>query len=126
MSTTLLDVPTGHYIGGERVSSRERFETINPYTQEVITDIARAGDAEVDLAVRAAHDAFPAWAALGAAGRAAHLHRLADLIDAHVERLAAVESADLAMLLRSLRARGLARGAVHYRNYADSPAGCGG
>src|SRR3954468_13126544 len=87
MSTTLLDVPTGHYIGGERVSSRERFETINPYTQEVITDIARAGDAEVDLAVRAAHDAFPAWAALGAAGRAAHLHRLADLIDANVERL---------------------------------------
>src|SRR3954453_5115295 len=119
MSTTLLDVPTGHYIGGERVSSRERFETINPYTPEVITDIARAGDGEGDLAVRAARDAVPAWAALGAAGRAAHLHRLADLIDANVERLAAVESADMAMLLRSLRARVIARGALNYRNYAD-------
>src|SRR3954468_17376576 len=123
MSTTLLDVPTGHYIGGERVSSRERFETINPYTQEVITDIARAGDAEVDLAVRAAHDAFPAWAALGAAGRAEHLHRLADAIDAHVDQLAAVECADMAMLLRSLRARVIARGAINYRNYADLAAG---
>jgi acyl-CoA reductase-like NAD-dependent aldehyde dehydrogenase len=119
MSSTLLDVPTGHYIGGERISSARRFETINPYTQEVIADVARAGEEEVDLAVRAARDAFPAWAALGAAGRAAHLHRLADLIDANIDRLAAVESADMAMLLRSLRARVIARGALNYRNYAD-------
>jgi acyl-CoA reductase-like NAD-dependent aldehyde dehydrogenase len=119
MSTTLLDVPTEHYIGGERVASAARFQTINPYTQEVIAEVSRAGGAEVDRAVRAAHDAFPAWAALGAAGRAAHLHRLADLIDANVERLAAVESADMAMLLRSLRARVIARGALNYRNYAD-------
>jgi betaine-aldehyde dehydrogenase/5-carboxymethyl-2-hydroxymuconic-semialdehyde dehydrogenase len=119
MSTTLLDVPTEHYIGGERIASAARFETINPYTQEVIAEVSRAGKAEVDRAVRAAHDAFPAWAALGAAGRAAHLHRLADLIEANVERLAAVESADMAMLLRSLRARVIARGALNYRNYAD-------
>jgi acyl-CoA reductase-like NAD-dependent aldehyde dehydrogenase len=119
MSTTLLDVSPDHYIGGERVASRERFTTINPYTQEVIGEVSRAGEAEVDRAVRAAHAAFPAWAALGAAGRAQHLHRLADLIDANVERLAAVESADMAMLLRSLRARVIARGALNYRNYAD-------
>jgi acyl-CoA reductase-like NAD-dependent aldehyde dehydrogenase len=81
--------------------------------------VARAGEREADLAVRAAHDAFGEWAALGPAGRAAHLHRLADLIDANVERLAAVECADMAMLLRSLRARVIARGALNYRNYAD-------
>ena len=50
MSSTLLDVPTGHYIGGERVSSARRFDTINPYTQEVIADVARAGEEEVDRA----------------------------------------------------------------------------
>src|SRR3954469_10655415 len=123
MSTTLLDVPTEHYIGGERVASAQRFATINPYTQEVIAEVSRAGEAEVDRAVRAAHDAFPAWAALGATARAGHLHRLADLIDANVERLAAVESADMAMLLRSLRARVIARGALNYRNYADLAVG---
>src|SRR4051812_49785033 len=106
MSTMLLDVPTEHYIGGERVASAARFETINPYTQEVIAEVSRAGEAEVDRAVRAAHDAFPAWAALGAAGRAAHLHRLADLIDAHVERLPPPPSARTAVLPRSPRARG--------------------
>jgi betaine-aldehyde dehydrogenase/5-carboxymethyl-2-hydroxymuconic-semialdehyde dehydrogenase len=81
--------------------------------------VARAGEREVDQAVRAAHDAFPDWAALGPVGRAAHLHRLADLIDASVDRLAEVECADMAMLLRSLRARVIARGALNYRNYAD-------
>jgi acyl-CoA reductase-like NAD-dependent aldehyde dehydrogenase len=85
----------------------------------VLAEVARAGEREADLAVRAAHDAFAEWAALGPAGRAAHLHRLADLIDANVERLAAVECADMAMLLRSLRARVIARGALNYRNYAD-------
>ena len=68
---------------------------------------------------QAATEAFPGWAALGPDGRAAHLHRLADLIDANVERLAAVECADMAMLLRSLRARVIARGARNFRAYAD-------
>ena len=55
-----------------------------------------SGAADVDRAVQAAHAAFPAWAALGPAGRASYLHRLADLIDANVDRLAAVECADMA------------------------------
>jgi acyl-CoA reductase-like NAD-dependent aldehyde dehydrogenase len=114
-----VEVPTEHYINGERVGSDRTFTTISPIDETVLAEVARAGEAEVDRAVRAAHDAFPAWAALGAAGRAAHLHRLADLIDANVERLAVVECADMAMLLRSLRARVIARGALNYRNYAD-------
>jgi acyl-CoA reductase-like NAD-dependent aldehyde dehydrogenase len=114
-----VDVPTDHYINGERVASDRTFTTISPIDQSVLAEVARAGEREADLAVRAAHDAFAEWAALGPAGRAAHLHRLADLIDANVERLAAVECADMAMLLRSLRARVIARGALNYRNYAD-------
>jgi acyl-CoA reductase-like NAD-dependent aldehyde dehydrogenase len=114
-----VDVPTDHYINGERVASDRTFTTISPIDQSVLAEVARAGEREADLAVRAAHDAFAPWAALGPAGRAAHLHRLADLIDANVERLAAVECADMAMLLRSLRARVIARGALNYRNYAD-------
>jgi acyl-CoA reductase-like NAD-dependent aldehyde dehydrogenase len=114
-----VDVATDHYINGERVASDRTFTTISPIDQSVLAEVARAGEREADLAVRAAHDAFAEWSALGPAGRAAHLHRLADLIDANVERLAAVECADMAMLLRSLRARVIARGALNYRNYAD-------
>jgi betaine-aldehyde dehydrogenase/5-carboxymethyl-2-hydroxymuconic-semialdehyde dehydrogenase len=114
-----VPVPTDHYINGERVGSEATFTTISPIDGRPLAEVARAGEREVDLAVRAAHDAFPAWAALGPVGRAEHLHRLADLIDAHVEELAQVECADMAMLLRSLRARVIARGALNYRNYAD-------
>jgi acyl-CoA reductase-like NAD-dependent aldehyde dehydrogenase len=114
-----VEVPTDHYIGGERVASRERFATISPFDQRVLAEVARADAGDVDRAVRAAHAAFPAWAALGPAGRAAHLHRLADLIDANVERLAAVECADMGMLLRSLLARVIGRGARNFRAYAD-------
>jgi acyl-CoA reductase-like NAD-dependent aldehyde dehydrogenase len=114
-----VSVATGHWIGGERVSSPRTFATISPIDQSVLAQVARGGKAEVDAAVRAAHEAFPAWAALGPAGRAQRLHRLADLIDAHVEELAAVECADMAMLLQSLRARVIARGARNFRAYAD-------
>jgi 5-carboxymethyl-2-hydroxymuconic-semialdehyde dehydrogenase len=114
-----VEVPTDHYINGERVGSDRTFATISPIDESVLAEVARAGEREADLAVRAARDAFPEWGALGPAGRAAHLHRLADLIDANVDRLAAVECADMAMLLRSLRARVIARGALNYRNYAE-------
>ena len=81
------------------------FTDYSPIDEQPLGEIARGGEREADLAVRAATEAFPAWAALGAAGRAVYLHRLADLIDENVERLAPVECVDMAMLLRSLKAR---------------------
>jgi betaine-aldehyde dehydrogenase/5-carboxymethyl-2-hydroxymuconic-semialdehyde dehydrogenase len=114
-----VEVSPDHFIGGQRVGGERRFPTISPIDQSVLAEVARADAGDVDRAVRAAHDAFAGWAALGPAGRAPYLHRLADLIDAHIEQLAAVECADMAMLLRSLRARVIARGARNFRSYAD-------
>ena len=118
-----VDVSTDHFIGGRRVASRERFEVLSPIDGQTIAEVASGGPEEADLAVRAAHDAFGEWAALGAAGRAEILHRLADLIDASLERLATVECIDMAMLLGSLRARVIGRGARNYRAYADLAVG---
>jgi acyl-CoA reductase-like NAD-dependent aldehyde dehydrogenase len=114
-----VQVSTEHFIGGERVASGETFVDLSPIDAEPIAEVARGGEREAELAVAAAAEAFPAWAALGADGRAEYLHRLADLIDANVDRLAAVECADMAMLLRSLRARVISRGARNFRAYAD-------
>ncbi|HEX5559432.1 MAG TPA: aldehyde dehydrogenase [Gaiellales bacterium] len=124
MSTVAgVDVSPDHYIGGMRVPSAERFSDRSPIDGTLLAEVARGGQREVDLAVRSAAAAFPEWAALGAAGRAPYLHRLADLIDANVERLATVECLDMAMLERSLRARVIGRGARNYRSYADLAAG---
>jgi acyl-CoA reductase-like NAD-dependent aldehyde dehydrogenase len=119
VSVAAARVATAHHIGGQRVESGERFTDVSPVDGSVLAEVARAGAAEVDLAVRAAADAFPDWAALGPSGRAPYLHRLADLIEAERDRLAMVECMDAGILLRSLRARGIARGARNYRTYAD-------
>ena len=114
-----VEVSPDHYIGGERVTSSARFPTLSPIDESPLAEVARADPDQVDSAVRAAHEAFPGWAALGPAGRAPYLHRLAELIEANIERLARVECMDMAMLLRSLRARVIARGAHNFRSYAD-------
>jgi 5-carboxymethyl-2-hydroxymuconic-semialdehyde dehydrogenase len=114
-----VEVSTDHFIAGERVTSPESFTDLSPIDARPLAEVARAGEREAELAVAAAADAFPAWAALGPEGRARHLRALADLIDANVERLAAVECADMAMLLRSLRARVISRGARNFRAYAE-------
>ena len=120
MSTVAgVAVSPDHFIGGKRVPSDDRFEDLSPIDEELLAEVARGGEREVELAVEAAVGAFPDWAALGVAGRAEHLRRLADLIDANVERIAAVECLDMAMLERSLRARVIPRGARNFRAYAD-------
>jgi acyl-CoA reductase-like NAD-dependent aldehyde dehydrogenase len=114
-----VEVSPDHYIGGRRVTGDDRFEDRSPIDGELLAEIARGGEKEVQLAVEAAEAAFPDWAGLGVAGRTSLLRRLADLIDANVERIAAVECLDMAMLQRSLRARVIPRGARNYRSYAD-------
>lgn len=115
-----VSVSPDHYIGGKRVASADSFETRCPFDwSNKLADVAR-GDAETAaLAIDAATAAFPAWAALTPPERGVYLHRLADLIDANVEKLAIVESMDMAMLHESLRLRVIPRGALNFRNYAD-------
>jgi acyl-CoA reductase-like NAD-dependent aldehyde dehydrogenase len=112
-------ISTDHYIGGRRVESADRFEDSSPIDGRVLGRIARGGKAEAAAAVAAASEAFPGWSSLRIRERAEYLHRLADLIDENVEQLAAVECEDMAMLLRALRARVIARGASNFRAYAD-------
>jgi betaine-aldehyde dehydrogenase/5-carboxymethyl-2-hydroxymuconic-semialdehyde dehydrogenase len=112
-------VSTDHLIGGRRVASTERFEDSSPIDGRPLARVAAGGSQEAEAAVRAATAAFGPWADLGPEGRQPYLLRLADLIDENVERLAAVECEDMAMLLESLRARVIARGASNYRAYAE-------
>jgi betaine-aldehyde dehydrogenase/5-carboxymethyl-2-hydroxymuconic-semialdehyde dehydrogenase len=113
-------VATGHFINNVRLSSPSTFEDRSPLDWSLkLADVARGTAYEADLALGAAFDAFAPWAALGVKKRAKYLHRLADLIDENVERIAIVETLDMAMLQESLRLRVIARGARNFRAYAD-------
>jgi len=115
-----IAVSPDHYVGGRRLASPESFEVRSPLDwSRPLGRIARGDAALAAEAVAAAAAAFPAWAALSNGERAVYLHRLADLIDANIDRLAVVECMDMAMLLGSLKLRVIARGALNFRNYAD-------
>jgi acyl-CoA reductase-like NAD-dependent aldehyde dehydrogenase len=83
-------------IGGQWLpaASGETFATLNPATGQPLTQVAKGGAADVDLAVKAARTAFPAWAGLLPAQRERLLHRFADLMETHKEALAQLETLD--------------------------------
>ena len=124
--TEISDVAVSpdHFIGGKRVGSTSTFEVRSPLDWDwKLADVARGDALTADLAVTAAVDAFPHWSALGPSRRGEYMHRLADLIDENTEDIAAVECVDMAMLLESLQARVIHRGAENFRNYADLASG---
>lgn len=78
--------------------SGKAFETINPATGEVLTQVADASAADVDRAVQAAREAFddPAskWRKMSASERGRLIWRLADLIEQNVDEIAELETLD--------------------------------
>jgi len=114
-----VDVDTRHWIGGERVASASTFEDVSPLDGQVIARVSRGGQAEAGAAVAAARAAFPAWAAMAPADRAAVLHRVADGVEARLEDLAQVETRDNGSLLRSHRRGVMPRVAMNIRFFAD-------
>ena len=114
-----VQIDTRHWIGGHRVPSAGKSPDISPIDEALLGDIDAGGADEVDQAVAAAREAFPAWAALGAAGRGAILRRVADGIDERREDLARVETRDNGSLLRSHRRGVMPRVAMNFRFFAE-------
>lgn len=70
------------------------FEVLNPHDGTVLATVAEAGEADVNRAVDAATQAFPAWSSLAGSERGRRLLRLADAIEANADELARLESLD--------------------------------
>lgn len=67
-------------------------ETLNPAYGEIICRAPLAGAGDVDLAVQAAHRAFPSWAALRPVERAARLRDAASILRANAASLALLDA----------------------------------
>jgi 5-carboxymethyl-2-hydroxymuconic-semialdehyde dehydrogenase len=108
-----------HLINGRSTPSRDYFETVNPATQEVLAEVAAGTAQEADAAVRAAKDAFPAWAAKPAAERAKLVHRLGELIAKHVPTLSDTESRDTGQTISQTRKQLIPRAADNFTYFAQ-------
>lgn len=85
-----------NYIGGDFQSAQsdQWLDNYDPSKGEVYSVLPRSNTADVQAAVAAAENAFPAWSALSAQKRSEHLLKLADLLDRKANELARAESID--------------------------------
>jgi aldehyde dehydrogenase (NAD+) len=94
-----LKKPKKLLINGKWVEpkSGKYFKTYNPATEEVLSEVAEAGKEDIDMAVKAARQAFEDGRfhrKMTAAQRARCLYKLADLIEQHADELAELETLD--------------------------------
>ena len=96
--TEFLKQPRKMLIGGKWVeaASGKTFDTYNPATGEVLAKVAEGDREDIERAVKAARKAFDEgpWPDMLPAERARLLWKIADLIDAHHEELAELETLD--------------------------------
>jgi succinate-semialdehyde dehydrogenase / glutarate-semialdehyde dehydrogenase len=86
----LAHVPTDLWIGGKwrKASDNQRFDVVDPATEEKITSVASASVEDAKAAVDAAADAFDGWAARKPRERAEILRKSYELIIRDADRLA--------------------------------------
>ena len=93
-----LDQPRKMLINGEWVNaaSGKTFPTFNPATGEVLAMVAEGDSEDINRAVQAARRAFQdgPWSRMTSSERGRLIWKLADLLEAHVEEFAMLESLD--------------------------------
>jgi len=108
------------FIGGKFVppKSGKYFESINPATEEVLAQIALAGQSDVDAAYQAAQKAFPAWSKLPGTERGKYLYRIARLIQDRAREFAVAESMDGGKPIKESRDFDVPMTAAHFFYHA--------
>jgi len=109
-----------NFIGGKFVPSQsgQVFSNPSPISGQPLCDVQRSGAADIELALDAAHAAAPKWGASAPAERALILNKIADRIEANLERLALVETLDNGKPIRESMAADLPLAIDHFRYFA--------
>ena len=103
-----IAIETRLFINGEYSAAADNsvFATVDPTAQQTLAEVARGKKADVERAVQAARGVFDRgdWSQASPAQRKAVLHKFADLMEAHREELALLETLDTGKPIRhSLR-----------------------
>jgi aldehyde dehydrogenase (NAD+) len=109
----------GHFIGGEWLEPRETYTTISPASEEPLAEVGQATDEEVQLAVRAAREAYDnGWSSLPGSERAKYLFRIARILQERSREFAVLESLNGGKPIRESRDVDLPLSAAHFFYYA--------
>ena len=115
----MLDIESRLFIAGEFTDSAEggRIPVLNPHDNSLLAEVAEATTPDIDRAVAAAREAFPAWKRMAAADRGRLLLKLADAIEGDTAYLAELESLDTGHPIRDTRMLDVPRTAVTFRYF---------
>ena len=116
-----IDKRYGLFIDGEfrAPASRRYFDTINPATEEKLSRVAEANDADIDRAVAAAREAYrKTWSKMKPAERGKYIFRIARIIQERAREFAAIESLDGGKPIRESRDIDIPLAAAHFFYYA--------
>ncbi len=110
----------GLFINGEFVDGHgPSFKSISPATEEVLAEVSAADSTDVDIAVRAARQAYNrTWSRLPPAERGKYLFRIARIIQERSRELAVLESLDNGKPIRESRDVDVPLMAAHFFYYA--------
>lgn len=96
----------------------EYFDVITPITGKVYTKVARSNAKDVELALDAAHAASDKWGKTSATDRASLLLKIADRLEANLEKLAYVETVDNGKPIRETLNADIPLAVDHFRYFA--------
>ena len=111
-----------HFIGGEYVAPAkgQYFENPTPITGETFTEVARGTAEDVEKALDAAWGAAPAWGKTSVTERANILNKMADRIEANLEKIAIAESWENGKACRETLAADIPLAVDHLRYFAGA------
>lgn len=122
-STAILNISPqyGLFIGGKFVDPKSAiyFPTINPANEQVISNIAFAGESDVNDAVKSARNAYEkSWSKLSASERGKYLFRIARILQERSREFAVLESLDNGKPIRESRDVDVPLAAAHFFYHA--------
>ena len=121
-SRSIVDVAPsyGLFIDGEFVDGTGTpFKTVNPATEEVLSEIATGSEADVDRAVKAARRAFTkVWGPMRPADRGKYLFRIARILQERAREFAVLESLDNGKPIKESRDVDVPLAAAHFFYHA--------
>jgi aminomuconate-semialdehyde/2-hydroxymuconate-6-semialdehyde dehydrogenase len=111
-----------HYIGGEMVepASGGYLDNLEPATGAIYSQVPDGDASDVERAVDAAREAFPAWSRTPAEKRSNAMLRLAGLVEANLDALARAESIDTGKPIRLARSLDIPRAVSNLRFFATA------
>ena len=109
-----------NFIGGQFVApvSGTYFDNVSPIDGKVFTQAARSGKEDIELALDAAHAAFPSWSKSSPTSRSILLNKIADVMEQNLAYLATIETIDNGKPYRESSLVDLPLCIDHYRYFA--------